>query len=152
MSSEVTTSPPNLGDLPPSMVTFTSGFRRPPGRPPHLDFPNLQDGLRPSLRTRCSRCCRIASCSQLVIHPNKSSTVLSGLRKESTSRRAVSRTYPTQLNCINSRPRTRWCQLRGLPLVGSECVCPRCNSYFVNTRGSGKPSAFRLPIYLSSAQ
>ena len=105
-----------------------------------------------ALRTRCSRCCRIASCSQLVIHPNKSSTVLSGLRKESTSRRAVSRTYPTQLNCINSRPRTRWCQLRGLPLVGSECVCPRCNSYFVNTRGSGKPSAFRLPIYLSSAQ
>ena len=104
-----------------------------------------------ALRTRSSRCCRIASCSQLVIHSKKSSTVLSGLRKASRSRRAVSRTYPTQLNCIDSRPRTRWCQLRGL-LVGSDCICPQGNSYFVNTRGSGKPSAFRLPIHLSSAQ
>ena len=97
-----------------------------------------------ALRTRCSRCCRIASCSQLVIHPNKSSTVLSGLRKASRSRRAVSRTYPTQLNCIDSRPRTRWCQLRGLLLVGSDCICPQGNSTSL-THGevpSHRPSAF----------
>ena len=30
--------------------------------------------------------------------------------------------------CTDSRPRARWYQLRGLPLVGSECVCPHCNS------------------------
>ena len=41
----------------------------------------------------------------------------------------------------DSRPRARWYQLRGLPLVGSECVCPQCNSSFVITRGSDKPSA-----------
>ena len=39
-------------------------------------------------------------------------------------------------------PRDRWYQLRGLPLVGSECVCSQCkisNSSFVITRGSAMP-------------
>ena len=31
-------------------------------------------------------------------------------------------------NCTDSRPRARWYQLRGLPLVGSECVRPQWNS------------------------
>ena len=53
--------------------------------------------------------------------------------------------------CTDSRPRARWYQLRGLPLVGSECVCPQCNSSFVITRGSAKPSAFGLPVHLSRA-
>ena len=53
--------------------------------------------------------------------------------------------------CTVSRPRARWYQLRGLPLVGSECVCPQCNSSFVITRGSAKPSAFGLPVHLSRA-
>ena len=50
------------------------------------------------------------------------------------------------LYCTDSRPRARWYQLRGLPLAGSECVCPPCNSSFVFTRGSAKPSAFGLPF------
>ena len=33
--------------------------------------------------------------------------------------------------CTDSRPWARWYQLRGLPLVGSECVCPQSNSSFV---------------------
>ena len=40
--------------------------------------------------------------------------------------------------CTDSRPRARWYQLRGLPLVGSDCVCPQRNSSFVITRGSTK--------------
>ena len=34
-----------------------------------------------------------------------------------------------------------WYQLRGLPLVGSDCVCPQCSSSLVITRGSAMPSA-----------
>ena len=52
--------------------------------------------------------------------------------------------------CTDSRPRARY-QLRGLPLVGSECVCPQCDSSFVVTRGSAKPSAFGLPVHLKSS-
>ena len=40
-----------------------------------------------------------------------------------------------------ARPRARCYQLRGLPLVGSECACPQCNSLFVITRGSDMSSA-----------
>ena len=52
--------------------------------------------------------------------------------------------------CGDSRPRARWYQLRGLPLKGSECVCPQCNSHFDITRGSAKPSPFGLPFHLST--
>ena len=31
-----------------------------------------------------------------------------------------------------ARPRARWCQPRGLPLVGLECVCLQCNGSFVS--------------------
>ena len=54
-------------------------------------------------------------------------------------------------DCTDSRPRARGYQLRGLPLVGSECVFPQCNSSFVITRGSAKPPAFGLPVHLSRA-
>ena len=52
--------------------------------------------------------------------------------------------FRTALPCTDSRPRARWYQLRGLPLVDSECVCPQCNSSFVITRGvpSHRRSAF----------
>ena len=40
-----------------------------------------------------------------------------------------------------ARPRARRFQLRGLPLMGSERVCPQCNSSFVITRGSDMPSS-----------
>ena len=65
---------------------------------------------------------------------------------------ALSRIYPIQLNCTDSRRQARWYQLRGLPLVGPECVCPQCNSSFVIARGSAKPSAFGVPVHLSRAQ
>ena len=55
------------------------------------------------------------------------------------------RTKPHVTHRTDLRPWARWYQLRGLPLVGSECVCPQCNSSFVITRESAKPSAFGLP-------
>ena len=53
--------------------------------------------------------------------------------------------------CTDSRPRARWYQLRGLPLVCSESFFPQCDSSFVITRGSAKPSAFGLPVHPSRA-
>ena len=44
--------------------------------------------------------------------------------------------------CVNTLPSTgtlasilwtRWYQLRGLPLVGSECICQQCNSSFASS-------------------
>ena len=51
-----------------------------------------------------------------------------------------------------ARPRARLYQLRGLPLVGSECGCPQCNSSFVITRGSAMPSTMDLPVRISRPQ
>ena len=109
---------------------MTLGFSRPPARPPPLWLVQLACRMdsASALRSRSFRCCRIAHCFQLVSHTNNSSTVISGLRKASRSRWAVSSTYPIQVNYTDSRPRARWYQLRGLPLVGSECVCPQCNN------------------------
>ena len=42
-------------------------------------------------------------------------------------------------------------QLRGLPLVGSECFRPQCNSSFAITWGSAMPSAKDLPVRISRA-
>ena len=64
---------------------------------------------------------------------------------------AVSRTYPIHFNCTDSRPRSRWYQVRGLPRVGSECFFPQCSSSFAITRGSAKRSAFGLSVHLSRA-
>ena len=50
-----------------------------------------------------------------------------------------------------AQPRARWYQLREHPLVGSECVCPKCNS-FVITRGSAMPSAMDLSVCISRSQ
>ena len=86
-------------------------------------------------RSPSSRCCRTAHCFQLVSHTNNSRTVFSGLRKANRSRLGRNQNLPIQLKCTDSRPRSRWYQLRGLPLLGSECVCPQCNSSFVITRG-----------------
>ena len=60
-----------------------------------------------ALRSRFPRICIIAHCLQLVSHTNNSSTMLSGLQKTSRLCWAVSRIYPTQLNCTDSRPRAR---------------------------------------------
>ena len=55
--------------------------------------------------------------------------------KASRSRWGSKQNLPnSKLNCTDSRPWARWYRLRGLPLAGSECVCPQCNSYFVITR------------------
>ena len=55
------------------------------------------------------------------------------------------------IRCTDSRPRARWYQLRELPLVGSKCVLPQCNSSSVITRRSAKPSAFGRPVHLRRA-
>ena len=147
MGSEMCIRDSNLDGLSPPIVTLTSGFSRPPARPPPLWL--LQ--LASVRRSRCSHRCRLVHCFQLVSYTNNSSTVFSASEKQVGHVWAVSRTYPIHLNCTDSRPRARWYQLRGLPLVGSECVCPQCNSSFVITRGSAKPSAFGLPVPLSRA-
>ena len=52
-----------------------------------------------------------------------------------------------------ARPRARWYQLRGLALVGLECVCSQCNSSFVITRGNVIcPSAMGLPVRILRSQ
>ena len=50
-----------------------------------------------------------------------------------------------------ARPRARWYQLGGDPLVGLECVYSQCNSSFVITRGGAMPSAADLPAHISRA-
>ena len=42
-----------------------------------------------------------------------------------------------------------WYQLRGLLSVGSEYICPQCNSSFIATRGSDMPAAMGLSVHLS---
>ena len=76
--------------------------------------------------------------------------VLSGLRKANWSR-FEQQAKLTQLITLYrlARPRARWYQLRGLPLVGSQCVSPQCSSSLVITRGSATPSAMDLPVHLS---
>ena len=103
-----------------------------------------------ALCSRSSRCCKIAHCFSWCPTPTTAAAqCFPTSEKQVDHVWAVSRTYPIQLNCTDSRPRARWYQLRGLPLVGSECVCPQCNSYVVFTRGSAKPSALGLPVHLS---
>ena len=92
-----------------------------------------------ALRSCSPRCCRIVCYFQLQQQQHTS-------EKQVGHVWAVSRTYPIQLNCTDSRPRAWWYQLRALPLVGSEYVCPQCDSSFVITQGSAKPSAFGLPV------
>ena len=107
-----------------------------------------------ALRSRSSRCCRIAHCFQLVSHTNNSSTVLSGLRKASRSRLGSKQNLPNSIELYRLAtvgPGGPVVSALGLPLVGSECVCPQCNGSFVITRGSTKPSAFGLPLHLSRA-
>ena len=104
-----------------------------------------------ALRSRSSCCCRIAHCFSWCPTPTKAAQCFPASEKQVGHVWAGSRTYPIQLNCTESRPRARWYQLRGLPLVGSECVCPQCNSSFVITRRSANPSAFGLPVHLSRA-
>ena len=53
--------------------------------------------------------------------------------------------------CTKQRQRARRYLLWGLPLVGSECVCPQCTFSFVIVRESAKPSAIGLPVHLSRA-
>ena len=73
-----------------------------------------------------------------------------GPQPESRVSQGAGNPLPTEA-CTDSRPRARWYQLRGLPLVGSECVCPQSNSAFVIARESAKPLAFGLPVHLSRA-
>ena len=54
--------------------------------------------------------------------PKRHETVIN----EKTKRTLCNTRYTTM--CTDSRPRPRWYPLQGLPLVGSECVFPQCNS------------------------
>ena len=142
MSSKVTTSPPNLRGLSSAIVTLTSGFSRPPARPPPLWLPHLAGWTPPE---PCARPPSVDVEPPIAFSwcPTRTTAAqcFPASEKQVSHVWAVSRTYPIQLNCSDSRPRARWYQLRGLSLVGSECVCPQCNTSLVVTRGSAKPSA-----------
>ena len=152
LSSKVSTSPPNLGGLSPPIVTLTSGFSRPPARPPPLWFPHLAGWTPPA---PCARPPPAAVESPIAFSwcptPTNAAQCFPASKKQVGRVWAVSKTYPIQLNCPDSRPRARWCQLQSLPLVGLECVCPQCKSSFIITWGGAKPSAFGLPVHLSRA-
>ena len=61
-----------------------------------------------ALRSRSSRCCRIAHCFQLVSHTNnRSAKYFSVSEKQVDHVWAVSRTYAIQLNRTDSRPPAR---------------------------------------------
>ena len=133
-------------------VTLTSGFSRSPARPPPLCLPQLAGWTPPA---PCARPPPVVVKSPIAFSwcptPTRAEQFFPASEKQAGHVWAVSRTYPIQLNYTDSRPRARWYQLRGLPLVGSECVFPQCNSSFVITRGSAKPSAFGFPVHLPRA-
>ena len=117
ISSKVTTSPPNLGRLSPPIVTLTSGFRRPPARPPSLWLPQLAGWTPPA---PCAHPPPAAVESPIAFSWCPTPTAAQcfpASEKPVGHVWAVSRTYPPQLNCTDSRPRARWYQLRGLPLA-----------------------------------
>ena len=116
-----------------------------------LDSPAGRMNSTSALRSLSSGCCRIAIAFSWCPIPTTAARCFPAPEKQVGHVWAVSRIYPIQLNCTDSGPRGRWYQLRGLPLVGSECVFPQSNSSFVITRESAKPSAFGLPVQLLRA-
>ena len=95
-----------------------------------------------ALRSRSSCCCIIFHCFRLVSHTSTQINY-SGLQKKIDHVLGSKQSLPNSIELYRlARPRARWYQLRGLPLVGSECVCPQCNSPFVITRGSDIPWTF----------
>ena len=128
------------------------GFSRSPTCPPSLWLPQPV-GWTPS--APCARPPPADVDSPIAFSrcptPATAAQCFSATEKQSGRVWAAIRTYPIQLSYTDSRPRARWYQLRGLPLVGLECVFPHCNSSFVIIRGSAKPLAFGLPVHLSRA-
>ena len=116
ISSKVTTSPPNLGGLSPAIVTLTSGFSRPLAPPPPVWTPPA-----PCVRPPPAAIEPPIAFSWYPT-PTTAAQCFAASEKQVGHVWAVSRTYPIQLNCEDSRPRARWYQLRRLPLVGSEGV------------------------------
>ena len=132
---QVAIFPPNLGGLSPPIVTLSSGFSRPPARPPPLWLPQLAGRTPPA---PCARPPPAAVESPIAFSWCPTPTTAAQCfrpPKASRSRWGSKQNLPnSKLNCTDSRPWARWYRLRGLPLAGSECVCPQCNSYFVITR------------------
>ena len=143
--SKVKTSPPNLGGLSPLIITLTSGFRRPSPRSPPLGLPQLAEWTPPA---PCARAPRAVPLLPAGVPHQHAKLCFPASEKQIGHVWAASRTYPIQLNWTDSRPRARCYQLRGLPPVGSECVCPQFNSAFFTTRGSAMPSAMYLPVHI----
>ena len=106
-----------------------------------------------ALRSRSSCCCRVFNCFRLVSHTNTQNSAFRCPKSKLVTFSNSKQNLPDSFELYRlARPRTRWYQLRGLPLVGSECVCPQCNSSFVITRGSAMPSAVDLPVCISRCQ
>ena len=128
------------------LVTLISGVSRPPARPLSLWLPQLAGWTPPAL---CASAPLAAVDSPTAFGRCLTSRTAAQCFQASENQVgdgwAVSRTYPFQLNGTDSRPRARWYQLLGLPLLGSQSVCPKCNTSFVITRGSAKPSSFDVP-------
>ena len=103
-----------------------------------------------ALRSPSSFCSRVSHCYRLV--SNTQSTAFRPMKSKLITFWVLSRTYPTIELYRLARPRTRWYELRGLSLVGSECIFPQCNIPFVITRGNIMPSAMDLPAHVSRAR
>ena len=154
ISSTVITSPPNLGDLSPPIVTLTPGFSRPPVRPPPLGLPQLAEWTSPA---PCARAFPAGVRCSIAFGwgptPARKTVLFPASEKQISHVLGSKQNLPSSIQLHRlARPRARWYQLRGLPLVGSECVCLQRNSSFVITRGTAMPSAIDLPVHISIAQ
>ena len=106
-----------------------------------------------TLQLRSSCCWRVFHYFRLVSHTSTRNSAFRPPKRKLVTFWAVSRTYPKQLKCTNSRDRgALYYQFRGLPLADSECVCPQINGAFVLTRVSAMPSAVDLPVRISRSQ
>ena len=100
--------------------------------------------------SRSSACCGVFHWFLLVSHTNTRDNVFQPPRTKLVTFWAVSRAYPVQLNCSDSRLWARRYHLRRIPFLTSECVCQQCNSSFVITRESALPLAMDLPVNISN--
>ena len=154
---KVTASPPNLGGLSPPFVTLTSGFSRPPARPPLLGCPDLRNGLREGPVFALLLLLEDLPLLRVVSNTNTQETDFRPPNSKLVTFWTLHQAQLTQFNSIQlyrlARQRARWYQFRGPPVVGPECVCPQCIiSSFVVTRGRDMTSAVDLPVCITISQ
>ena len=80
-----------------------------------------------ALRSRSSCCWRVSQCFRLVSHTNTQNSASRAPKTKLVTFLCSKRNLPDSVELYRlARPQARWYQLRVLPLVGSEYVCPQC--------------------------